>query len=150
VPAPPEDAWQTLQRLARRLSGLLGDAFIAQTQIRAYLVQLEPTHWQRDAAIRYGLSNRLDLMNRQAEVVDAWRQIYVAADALQADLDVFADGNLSTELGGHNPVKFSSRDSRYRVGVRFDGPLNRRAERNIYRAELIDYERARRGAHRQP
>lgn len=138
------ETWVSVQGLARRLSSYIGDAFVVQTQIRAYRVQLEPVDWQRDEAIAFALGNRLDLMNRQAEVVDAWRKIRVAADALEADLDVFAEASIATAPDGNNPLRFSSHDSRYRLGLRFDGPLNRLAERNVYRAELIQYERARR------
>jgi outer membrane protein TolC len=83
-------------------------------------------------------------MNRQAAVVDAWRKIRVAADALEPGLDVFAEAKVGTEPG-NNPLAFSSSASSYRVGVSFDGPLNRKAERNIYRTDLIEYQRARRG-----
>ena len=39
---------------------------------------------------------------------------------------------------------FSGDAARYSVGVQFDGPLNRQAERNAYRSSLIAYQQARR------
>src|SRR5262249_14324620 len=46
--------------------------------------------------------------------------------------------------GSGNPVDFRASASSYAVGVQFDSPLNRVAERNLYRASLISYQRARR------
>jgi len=104
---------------------------------------LTPLGLSLQTAVSLALSSRLDLMNRRAEAVDAWRTVGVAADALQADLDVFADAEMNSAPDG-NPLDLSSRDSSYRVGLRFDGPLTRQLERNVYRAELIEYQRARR------
>lgn len=139
-----EEGWERLQWLARRQSAQVGDVFVIQTQVRAYLIELDPIGWKRDEAVSHALTNRLDLMNRQARVVDAWRKIRVAADALEADLDVVAEADIGTNPDKANPVAFSSNASRYRVGLRFDGPLNRKLESTVYRAELIAYQRARR------
>ena len=153
APATREESWQTLQRLARQYTAAVADLALAQTQVRVQLIRLEPLDITGEVAVRFALQNRLDLMNEKARVVDAWRQIRVAADALQSDLDVVFhadvgtrgignDGSISD--GGDNPVDFSSSASRYRLGVRFDSPLNRRAERNLYRRELIQYQQQRR------
>jgi outer membrane protein TolC len=138
------DAWQTLQRLARRESAHIGDLFVIQSQIRAYLIPIDPIDLETDDAVWYALNNRLDLMNTQAQVVDEWRRVHIAANALEADLDLVANAFVGTPLGGNNPARFSSGDSRFRVGFRFDSPLNRRVERNNYRSQVVDYERARR------
>jgi hypothetical protein len=103
-----------------------------------------PVDVKQQEAIDLALNNRLDLMNQRASVVDSWRKIKVAADALQADLDVIVEGEIHTEQGSKNPLDFSARASSHRVGVRLDGPLNRMAERNRYRAQLIQYQRERR------
>lgn len=139
-----EQAWESIRRLTRQESSHASDLFVMQTQIRAYLIELKPAEFEEDEAIGEALSNRLDLMNRRAEVVDSWRGIRVAADRLQSDLDFFVDADIATDPDTANPLKFSAEASRYRVGVRLDGPLNRKAERNAYRAQLIDYQRARR------
>lgn len=140
----PAISWDLIQQRSRRLAAYMGDLLVMQTQVRVYLIELEPQDWEREEAIAYALNNRLDMMNRQGEVVDAWRKIYVAADALESDLDVVAQANVRTRAGQGNPLAFSTRDSGYRVGLQFDGPLNRLAERNIYREELINYQQARR------
>ena len=97
-----------------------------------------------EEAVNLALERRLDLKNQEAIVVDSWRKIRVAKDALEADLDVFVRADVGTRPNTTNPVDFSSDASSYRVGVALDGPLNRLAERNNYRAELINYQRARR------
>jgi len=43
-----------------------------------------------------------------------------------------------------NPMDFRARESEYRVGLGFTTPLDRRAERNNYRAAQIAYQQARR------
>ena len=44
----------------------------------------------------------------------------------------------------NNPFDFRAAASQYSVGLAFDSPLNRFAERNAYRASLIAYQQARR------
>jgi outer membrane protein TolC len=139
-----KQSWDTLNKLARDQATLLAQVFVVQTQIRVYLIKLPAITTRQDEAIAAALTDRLDLMNARAQVVDAWRKIAVAADGLESGLDVVAGADIATEPGGSNPVKFSADASRYRVGLRFDGPLNRKAERNAYRTTLVTYQRARR------
>jgi outer membrane protein TolC len=133
-----------LERLVRSASNQVADLFVMQTQIRTYLIQLETIEVSEEEAVDLALRRRLDLLNQRAIVVDSWRRIRVAQDALEADLDLFVSADIGTEPNTTNPVDFSSDASSYRVGVALDGPLNRLAERNNYRAQLIDYQRARR------
>ncbi len=96
------------------------------------------------AAIQAALTNRLDLMNARAQVVDAWRQIAVQANSLQGAFDVRYDLGSSTPAGGTNPVAFSGDRSTHQLTFRTELPLVRRAERNNYRAALVAYQRQRR------
>ncbi|MDZ7618788.1 MAG: TolC family protein, partial [Patescibacteria group bacterium] len=96
--------------------------------------------WQD--AVETARGSRLDWMNARAALVDRWRQVEVAANALRSDLDVTFSGDVGTT--GNNPLKFKSTTGRLRVGLQFDAPLTRLAERNAYREVLIDYDRARR------
>jgi hypothetical protein len=82
-------------------------------------------------------------MNQRARVVDAWRQIRVTANQLQSGLDVVFNANVNTK-GNGDPVDFRASASNYSVGVRFDSPLNRLAERNAYRSSLVSYQQSRR------
>lgn len=96
------------------------------------------------AAIQTALTNRFDLMNARAQVVDAWRQIAVQANSLQGVFDVRYDLGSSTPAGGNNPVAFSGDRSTHQLTFRTELPLVRRAERNNYRAALVAYQRQRR------
>jgi outer membrane protein TolC len=95
--------------------------------------------------MREALADRLDLMNERARVVDAWRQIGVAANALKGDVNVLFNADIGTRPGGSNPFDFRASASKYSVGVHLDAPLDRQVERNIYRASLVNYEQLRRG-----
>jgi hypothetical protein len=142
--AASSEDWERLLTLARQLGMLVGDLFVVQTQIRAYLIDLVPVAYQGTAAVDLAIRERLDLINEQGRVVDAWRQVNVAANGLGTDLNLVLGATIGTEPGSTNPLKFSSSGSSYRAGFQLDGPLNRRAERNNYRFALINYERARR------
>jgi outer membrane protein TolC len=83
-------------------------------------------------------------MNLRGRVVDAWRKIAVTASALKAGLNVTATANVATKPGADAPFDFRASASTYTVGAQFDGPLNRYAERNAYRASQIAYQQARR------
>jgi hypothetical protein len=83
-------------------------------------------------------------MNARGNVVDAYRRVEVAADGLEAELNLQLEANLGTDPGRINPVRFDASANRYRVGVEFDSPVTRLAERNAYRAAQINYQQARR------
>jgi hypothetical protein len=138
------ESWQSLQALGRREAAVLAELFVLQTQIRVYLIRLRPIELEPREATETAFVSRLDLMNERARVVDAWRKITVAADGLESNLDLVFAADIATEPGRDNPLGFSSAASSYRAGFRFDSPLNRKAERNIYRTQLINYQRARR------
>jgi hypothetical protein len=89
-------------------------------------------------------------MNQRAQVVDAWRQIWVTASALEAGLNLIFNMTLSNTPRSvdkplsSNPVDFRAFANTYQVGFNFDSPLNRYAEQNAYRAALINYQSMRR------
>ena len=93
-----------------------------------------------DRAIKAALETRLDLLNEIDAFEDSKRKIYVAKDRLKPDLVVFADAGLVSE----EPTDYATFDlEKYRVngGVSLDLPLNRKLERNNYRASIIAFER---------
>jgi hypothetical protein len=96
------------------------------------------------AVIQAALTSRLDLMNARGDVVDNWRQIAVTANALQGVFTVEYDLNSSTPAGRADPFGFSSSRSTSQLKFNMQLPLTRRAERNAYRAALIQYQRSRR------
>ena len=90
------------------------------------------------------LVNRLDLMNARAQVVDAWRQIAVRANALQGTFDVRYDLLSTTPRDEAAGLAFAGTRTQHTVTLRVEPPFVRRAERNQYRAALIGYQRQRR------
>jgi outer membrane protein TolC len=128
----------------KTLRELLTDLFVIQTQVRVYLVDVAPVQITEARALWIADQNRLDLRNQLAFVVDAYRHTEVAADLLEADLDLKLQADLGTDPGHQNPLRLDSSASRLSAGLQFDGPLNRMAERNIYRSSQIAYQRARR------
>jgi hypothetical protein len=95
-------------------------------------------------AASYALSHRLDLMNVRAQVVDAWRQIAVYANALLAPLTVQYSLTSSTPAGVSQPFDFNLSRTQQQLIFNTQLPLVRTAERNNYRASLINYQRQRR------
>jgi outer membrane protein TolC len=144
APARRQADWDLLQKLARDEIALVSQLFVIQNQARVYLVNPKPFPFTTEQAIDIALANRLDLKNDLAAVTDAWRQIRVAADRLEAGLDVVVGANLATGAQPNGPFDFSSRANSYTVGLQFDAPLNRFAQRNTYRSSLVNYQRARR------
>ncbi len=146
VEAMTEQArWDWLStQIGKRLNEQIGTLYVTQTQIRLFLIDIAEFTLAQDAAVDLAYSNRLDLMNQQAMVTDAFRKVEVAADALQSDLNLEADATLQTEPGHDNPLAFDASAAQYRVGLQFDGPLNRFSEQNTYRATQIGYQQSRR------
>ncbi|MDB5308931.1 MAG: hypothetical protein JWO38_3133 [Gemmataceae bacterium] len=96
------------------------------------------------AAVQAALTHRLDLMSARGQVVDAWRQIKVTANALQGVFTVQYNLTSTTPPGGANPFAFSGNLTDHQVVFQGQLPLVRRAERNAYRTALINYQASRR------
>lgn len=118
---------------------------LIEARARLDTVTLMPIQLTSEEAFEIARVNRRDWMNARAAVVDQWRLIEVAANALKSDLDVVVEGRmdpLASNLFGSQPVNNTT--GTLRVGMEFDAPLNRLAERNVYRRALINYQRTRR------
>ena len=100
-------------------------------------MQLDP-----DVAFQIALANRLDFMNGRAALVDRWRAIQIAANALKSNLTITGNGDVRTAR--NNPVSFRAPTGSFRLGLEFDAPLARLLERNGYRETLIQYQRSQR------
>ena len=139
--------WKKLQLLINGQGGLIDQAttlFVTQNQIRLFLIDITPLEIDEEIAVQLALENRLDLMNSKAIVVDAFRQVEIAADQLQSDLDITASANLNTDPNVDNAFRFDGDENQYTLGVEFDGPLNRFGERNSYRLAQLAYQQQRR------
>ncbi len=142
--ATRKEGWEQLTRDTKALVGILDDATTAQTLARIYRIDLPSVPAEELSAVAEAKANRLDLMTQQARVTDAWRKVIVAANALRSDLTLTSTVALNTAPGASQPLAFDTRLTRLTVGLQFDGPLNRLAERNLYRVALINYQQARR------
>ncbi|MEX0725836.1 MAG: TolC family protein, partial [Planctomycetaceae bacterium] len=111
--------------------------------IRVEMIELNPFDMDLEEAIEYAIENRLDLMNARAAVMDARRAVEVAANQLEAVLDVVVEGDIGTPAGTR-PFDFRAMRSTFRTGLQFTTPVNQISQRNAYRASLIAYQRARR------
>ncbi len=136
--------WERLQRHTREEIAAAAELFVVQNQVRVYLIELKPIPAKLDEASAYAREHRLDLMNERGRVVDNWRQVAVTANALLAGLTVTGKATIATPPGTKNPVDFRASASDYQVGLAFDSPLNRLAERNAYRTAQINYQSERR------
>jgi len=114
-----------------------------ETLLDSAKLGLAPVNISVDEAMVTALVRRLDLMNQRGRLADDWRQIKLAADDLKSVLNLSASYSMGTD--DNEPFKFSGRDNETRVGLSFDLPLNRLAQRNSYRQALIEYQEGRRG-----
>jgi outer membrane protein TolC len=142
--AQRKKGWDALQNRSRQLIAKLAQLFVMQTQVRVYLIRLRPIPYKLAEASAYARANRLDLMNERGRVVDAWRQVAVTANLLRAGLNVTASADVAQKPLSDSPFDFRASASTYTAGVQFEGPLNRQAERNAYRASQIAYQQERR------
>ena len=139
------DERQSLDALVTSLSNLssqLLELSLAQASARLETIDFEPVELTSEQALAIASAYRRDWKNARASLVDSWRLIYFNANDLQSDLDLVFSGDLGNV--GDNPFRFRDTRGRLRVGLEFDSPLTRLAERNVYRQALIEYQQARR------
>ena len=102
----------------------------------------QPAYTQ-EMAVETGLLGRLDLANSADRVDDAVRKIVVAIDGLKGDLNLVGSLNVAS-AGKRDYGKLEFERGIYSLGIESDLPLDRKAERNIYRESLILLEQVRR------
>jgi outer membrane protein TolC len=96
-----------------------------------------------DEAVQTALTHRLDLANSRDSVEDANRRVGVAAESLQAELNLVGNANVaSTPETKAARLQFDK--GAYSAGVELDLPFERFAERNAYRRSLINFIQAQR------
>ncbi|HEX5271692.1 MAG TPA: hypothetical protein VFW33_14440, partial [Gemmataceae bacterium] len=89
------------------------------------------------AAGRAALLNRLDLMNERARLVDAWRKIAVAANALLGTFNVEYNLQSITPPDEARPFAFAGARTQHQLILNTELPLARKLERNNYRSTLL-------------
>jgi len=116
---------------------------LVQARARSEAVELTSIDIKADQALEVARKYRRDWMNNRAILVNSWRNIEFVADQLQGTLDVFFSGDIGN-ANLNQPFSLNSDTGRLRVGVQFDAPITRLAERNAYRQALISYQQSRR------
>lgn len=137
-----EEGRKRLDAVHPDLSSRLLAVSLCQARARVDGIVWMPIEISWQDAVETARVNRRDWMNARAALVDTWRLIEFNANALKSGLNISMNGDITTV--GDNPVKFRDTTGRIRMGVEFDAPLTRVAERNIYRQSLIEYQQARR------
>jgi outer membrane protein TolC len=94
-------------------------------------------------AVKIALETRLDLYNQRDQFEDSARKIDVAANGLKPDLNLILRGDVESKPG-FRPQALDFERAKWSAGLDLDLPLDRKAERNSYRASLIAHERSRR------
>jgi len=136
-------AVRRIAELREDLLRITRNAEVVQIGLRAELISIAPFDLSIEDVVELSLQHRLDLKNARGRVMDARRQVEIAANRLQAVLNLRVEGDIETPTG-NNPVDFRGRQSNFRVGVGFTAPLDLVNERNAFRDAQIAYQRARR------
>ncbi len=106
-------------------------------------LRIENPDVSREESVEIALVTRPDLASASDRVVDAERRVKVARNGLLPRLDVALDYNSVSDPADTTPaINWDRR--RWAGTVDLDLPLDRKAERNIYRATLIEVDRAKR------
>ncbi|MEX2578136.1 MAG: TolC family protein [Verrucomicrobiales bacterium] len=106
-------------------------------------LRIEEPPLTRDEAVEIALVTRPDLATAVNRVEDAERRIEVAKNGLLPGLDISLDYNAISDPGDTTPdINWDRR--RWSTSLDVDTALDRKAERNIYRASLVSLERAER------
>ena len=117
---------------------------LLQAGLRAELIELAEFTMSLDEATDTALENRLDLMNARGRVMDSRRNVEVAANRLEAILNLVAQGNVNTSGPGNHPLDFRGAASTFQVGVQMTAPLDQVQVRNAYRQSLVSYQQQKR------
>ena len=137
----PQDLNQLVTVLTK-LSGQLLELSLVQASVRLETINFHPVEITSEQALAIASVYRRDWKNARASLVDSWRLIFFNANDLRSGLDLVFSGDLGNV--GDNPLDLRASNGRLRVGLEFDAPLTRLAERNVYRQSLIEYQQARR------
>jgi hypothetical protein len=115
---------------------------LMQTRARLDAMTLVPISVTPEEAFQTAAENRLDWMNRKATLVDTWRQIDIAADALKGVYRLRFDGGLGTI--DRRGIRFDADTGNLDVRFEWESPLTRYNEMMTYRKSQMDYQKARR------
>jgi hypothetical protein len=138
----PQQRRVELTSALTELSGSLLELSLLQARARLDAITFDPVDLTWEEGYCVASRHRRDWMNARAALVDSWRLIAFNANDLESDLDLVFAGDIGNV--SDNPFDLRATNGRLRVGLQFDAPLTRLAERNVYRQSLIEYQQARR------
>lgn len=105
-----------------------------------------PYELAESRAIQLAFTNRLDLRVALASVTDAMRQVVVDADDLKPGLALSANYSAGQRRGAGSArsdnAELRPEHGQYSIGLEFDFPWEKVAERNTYRSTIISLERS--------
>ncbi len=93
----------------------------------------------RNAGFRIALENQLELLNAIDRFEDSKRKVRLAADALKPGLLLSSSASLQNDALV-DYARIDLNEVRYSVSLGLDLPVDRRRERNTYRATLVSFE----------
>jgi hypothetical protein len=131
-----------LTKTLSTLSGNLLELSLLQARARLDAITFEPVELTNEEAFCIASRYRRDWMNARASVVDSWRLIQFNANDLGSGLNLVFNGDIGNV--GDRPFDLRPSNGRLRVGLQFDAPLTRLAQRNVYRQSLIEFQQAKR------
>jgi outer membrane protein TolC len=137
--SPPRTPDEVLDWTRRRVDELIAQSQHLLETSRMGLPQIEI---DMDDAMLTALTLRFNLMNQRERLADSWRTVKLAGDDLKSILNLRATQEVRTRSDVNRPFDFTFDDSQTRLTMTFDAPANRRAQRNQYRASLINYNAA--------
>jgi len=106
-------------------------------------LSIEDPDLTREDAVQIALVTRPDLVTTQNQVDDAARRVEVAKNGLLPGLDIDVQYDVISDPGDTTPDLNGSRRN-WSSSLDLDLPLDRKSERNDYRASFIFLERAKR------
>ncbi len=103
-----------------------------------------PAAGDESRALAFATQHRLDLLTGNDRIDDARRGVAIAQNTLLPNLDLESTVSWETDPGHNRLADFSFDRTTWRSELLLDLPLERMAERNRYRASLVDVRRAQR------
>lgn len=107
------------------------------------LIGISEPNYPEDEAIEMALNLRLDLANVRDSLVDAERQLVLAAKGLGPQVEFIASANVDSTPDTEF-LRLRFHEGLYRTGIAADLGLDQKSERNAYRRSLIDVQRQQR------
>jgi outer membrane protein TolC len=103
----------------------------------------EPEVGEADA-IETALKYRLDLINTLDTIDDAKRQVVIAQNNFLPQFDFTGRVAMATDPNQKNSLSYNTERTTWQAFLNLEVPLDRREERNVFRAALIQLRRAER------